>query len=163
MKLICFAVFAMEKEKLALQSDPFKTARGVFKRPQSKLSFDGDGGIFKPRPYTDLMPMNGFIRHLKSEGVSEEFINSLAQHGQEYIKCFGDEIDDFISREDFTKMLKTSPKKKVDSPAVKQAKLHKLEENRKKRSEELGIGKVTLQEKLVSAFSIICFFILSLI
>ena len=143
-------------------SDPFQNARAVFKRPQSELSFDGDGGIFKPNPITDVMPMSDFIRHLKAEGVSEDFVNTLAQHGQEYITHFGDEIDDFISREDFTKMLKT-PKKKVDSPAVKQAKLHKLEENRKQRSEELGIGKVTQQEKLVSAFSIICFFILSLI
>jgi hypothetical protein len=115
----------------------------AFTRRQSQVPFDE---LITPRLTTDVTPMVGFIRFLEAEGVNATFIESLAGYGKAFIE--NRDMSDYVSREEYAYMLKV--KKKGESPAAKQEKLAKLEAARKKRSEELGIGKVAQQETLVS-------------
>ena len=122
-----------------------------FQRTQVQQPMDGAFGILTPSRLTHLVPMDEFILFMEAEGVATSFLVQLAKFGKDYTHDLDSDYD-YISRKECSDKVTLKRNRDDESPVKKQEKLAKLDDARKKRSEEFGIGKVTQQEKLVSVF-----------
>ncbi len=97
---------------------------------------------------TDVISMGPFIEFVANEPDGEPFLCHLEVLGSKYMKQGGDKPD-FFTREEVGKDVPQSPDEKAKT-------LRKQAKDRKVRSDEMGIGKATKQQKLVCVFYVFC-------